>query len=546
MSAPPTQHGRQLYALLPEVYRNRDAAPERQLAHFLDPFGGLLDQIRTTLRQRLADSFPDNPDSGLACQDWILPYFAQLLDVNLVSPHVEGRREEVTNAVRWRQRKGTVLVLEEIAEAIGHQAGGAAEAEVHEGYERAAVTPRIGWPLLPATALGADEEPNPRHPADMATHPGLPAVTPDFTRASRAVLSERVDENDKTWPDSPAARASLFGGEKRYWILVHPHGVPCFPGSFDDRSRRTIDIRTLDWRRGHIHPRRVLLFAPPPVGFFELEQATFDWSDRADHPDHVTESDENDVHVVRNPTGDDGGDFTTVTLTQDPTLEEAATFRIEHLNFLGTITVEQGRLILRNVAAKKLIVQTDDDTNLVLDAVDCLFETIEAEKGRIRLEYCTVIKRLVGTHLQASDCILPNDIEVTAEENAGCIRYSRVPDDLEKNPDTALLFHRTTTEEPIFFGFKTCTDAGLQRSASVFGNPGYGVLHPATPESICFGAEDGGEMGAYHHRRHCLQNAAAMDKLDDFLPLGVEAVLIPDSRLLQPPPKAASDHEEGP
>ena len=59
------------------------------------------------------------------------------------------------------------------------------------------------------------------------------------------------------------------------------------------------------------------------------------------------------------------------------------------------------------------------------------------------------------------------------------------------------------------------------------------MLHPATSESIQFGAEDGGEMGAFHHRYYCRSQAAVIDKLKDYLPLGIEPVLLPDVSLDQ-------------
>jgi hypothetical protein len=100
-----------------------------------------------------------------------------------------------------------------------------------------------------------------------------------------------------------------------------------------------------------------------------------------------------------------------------------------------------------------------------------------------------------------------------------------------------------TADEPVFFAFPTCpADGGGERVASVFGNPGYGVLHPATPESIRQGGEDGGEMGAYHLQRHCLQRGAVERKITRYLPIGIEAVLIPDGRMLaQPPGESAQD-----
>ena len=93
-----------------------------------------------------------------------------------------------------------------------------------------------------------------------------------------------------------------------------------------------------------------------------------------------------------------------------------------------------------------------------------------------------------------------------------------------------------TTETPVFQSYRFCKD-NTWHDAANFGEPGYGVLHPATPASISQGAEDLGEMGAYHHAHHRLADEAVLDKLTDFLPVGQEAVLIQDPRLHAQPPQ---------
>src|SRR5439155_711940 len=110
--------------LLAAIYRDRDNTTPQELGDlgkYLDACGEVLDLLRGTLEQRLADSFPDNPldANKRAAQPWLLPYFAQLVDVRLVSPDPAGQRDEVAQAVAWGQRKGTVACIEEIAESVG-------------------------------------------------------------------------------------------------------------------------------------------------------------------------------------------------------------------------------------------------------------------------------------------------------------------------------------------------------------------------------------------------------------------------------------------
>jgi len=523
---PRTRTGRQLYDLLPEVYRTRDREEARgrgDLAAYLDACGELLDRIRKTLDQRLADAFPDRPETGRAAQGWILPYFAQLLDVRLVSPHLEGRRQEVARAVAWRQRKGTRATVDDITEAVAQT-----KAEVHEGWQRVAVTPRPGFPLEPPLHLPRPLDP--RNPLDAALHPGLPAVTPDLRRC-----------------------------------VGHP-------GTHEDRTRRTVDGRLPSWKHGHSHPRRVLLFTPPPVGFFPPGAEELPWADRDQHEELYQELETEDgVPVLFNPMarwwgGQPWPEGQAVVIAEPVVLDEP--LGLQELTFLETLTFELApgeRVELRGVAASKIVVlrkegaESEPETEEapkgppVLDARDCLFGEIEAEEALVQLEYCTVLESLTARRVLASDCLFAGEVEIEdqSEEGASCIRYSRIPPELARAveqseraspPVTWLRRPATTTEEPAFFDLDFGDPGGVPGSPE-FGWPGCGVLHPATPETICFGAEDGGEMGAYHRDRHCLQRAAVIEKLKDFLPVGIDAALVPDPRLLSEPDEETTTTE---
>lgn len=510
-NTPTTVTGRELYELLPVVYRVKDAAGH--LSKYLDACGTLLDRMRATLEQRLADAFPASPPGKMPAQSWLLPYFADLLDVRLVSPKVDGRRAEVASAIAWRQRKGTLATIEEIAERVG-----GAEVEVQEGWRRVALTPRLDRPLLPAAAWG-ETEPDPRNPLVARRHPGLPAVTVDVTLPSRAVEAD---------PAHPRAKVSRFRGVPVAWRQLNPHGAPCFPGSFEDASRRTPDVRTPGPSRGHIHPRRLLLFVPPTTGFFPFDAVEVTWGQRHDHVSDPGGDPRVVVRTSREP----------VFITTAPPAFAAQSVVIEDLAFDSTLRVSGGRIRLQRVAAKRLVVDTIDVETPVIEAVDCLFDEIEAPNGLVRLEGTTVMKGLSCRRLQASDCLFagPIDLHPPVNDPRSCVRFSRVP-----RAFTAPRLDRDalTTAEPIFFAFEHCSREGGSRPVDRFGDPGYGVLHPATPDAIRFGAEDGGEMGADHHRATCLAHAAVLTKLEEFLPLGIEAVLVPDPRLLVEPPRIA-------
>jgi hypothetical protein len=112
--------------------------------------------------------------------------------------------------------------------------------------------------------------------------------------------------------------------------------------------------------------------------------------------------------------------------------------------------------------------------------------------------------------------------DVDANENHwldSCVRYSRVPSLATGRPGGQM----TNTDAPVVF------------QSREFGEPGCGVLHPATSTAVQQGAEDGGEMGAYHEEAFALRRNAMLDKLADFLPVGLEAVVVPDTRLYENP-----------
>jgi len=526
--------GRRLYALLPELYRQRDNhdparfrpvddpaarrtagellshAENGDLARYLLACGDVLDLLHETLAQRRADCFPDNPPEGPACQDWLLPYFARLLDVRLVSPHVAGRRDEVADAVWLRQRKGTLVAVDRVVEAITQS-----ESVVHEGWRRVVTSYRVDRPLLPARVLGEAAEPDPADRLAMARHPGLPAASLDLSRVSRAV---------RTDADNPAAQLSDFSG-RRYdrpreddraaarertptpWRIAERHAVPCFLDSYEDASRRSVDLRTPTPHQGLHHPKRLIVHVPPPFGLFPPA------SESVPYVPGETET----VHD-----GDGSKE-----ITGDIALNSPGEHRFERVRLTGTLTVTAGRTVLRQVAVRELRVSVpgDIDGAPVLDARDCLFGRLVVLAGTARLEYCTVLEDAeVRERLLASEGLFAGDL-VMGLEPAGCLRFSRAPRGfLDSVPAAQVRRHAVTSDPPVFV-------------SATFGEAGCGVLADSAPDSIARGAEDGTEMGAYHAWRYAAEAAAVADKLADFLPVGLSAVVRHDPRLLRTPPR---------
>ncbi|MER8608696.1 phage tail protein [Mesorhizobium sp. M1233] len=510
MSAYPNASGDQLYALLPEVYRDRDRSPAsnalRPLKAYLDAFGEVLDKIRHTLDQRYDDSFPDTTVNDRRCQEWLVPYFAELLAVRLRSPFPDGKRDEVASAVRWAQRKGTLPAAEEIVEAIAQ-----VEGELREGFRLVATTARIGMPESP--------------------------VTPDLRLASRAIQADADDPeaqwtrfgwNGRVWSADDPAAAAPESRRAPYtsWKQTNHTGAPCFPGSYEDVSRRAVDLRTPRADQGHCHPKRLTVHLPPPWGFFTPTPIAFDWSHvvaaydpvtggvAAPVGDYIEVFIDGAARVWRNKTGDSVEIVGAVDLAGTPPT------RFEKLRFvekikLGAADTEFRRCAVREIAAV--------DTGGTLTLRDALADEVDIRQRLLVAEYTTVLGRTRVARLLASDCIFAGAVVTAVVSQGDCVRFTRVPEAWLAIQPPAVQKNRLTTLPPHLL-------------SDVFGEPGCSVLAPDCDPAIALGAEDGGEMGCGHAWRHAANLTALTGKLSEYLPVGIEPVVTYDARLLCPPP----------
>lgn len=528
--------GRHLYALLPAEYRVRDNNQRNNdgrvialgdLANYCDSCGVLLDGVDHLLQQLDSDRLPgvvsdvlNNGPDALSCQPWILPYIAQLLDVRLVSSATNGQRSEIANAVSWRKSKGTAKVAEQVSESIA-----SLEVEQQEGWQQVAVTPRasgVGTPLLPAATFGAPE-PDPNQPEK---HPGLKITTVDFRQHSRAIQAD---------PQYRAAsKRSNFGDAEQSsdWLQANPHGTPCFVGSYQDVAQRSVDMRESNWRIGHYHPKRLLLRYLPEPGFFPDTLIGFSWANLNQHPDQIEITHTEKQTIIRGLTN------TPVRITGTHALANGTHTVFENVCIDNALTIEAGSRATFIRSAVKTIhadsAELHKSEQPIITAEHCLFERMFAEDGMVTLSYCTLLGDVVAEIAQASDCIFAGQLRRTVAvqpapleqqlPNQGCVRFSALMPVYAK-AETIIYRKSCAFTTPLFF-------------ADQYKHRGAGVLHPACNLAITAGAENGGEMGAYYHRRYCLNRQAALDKLSDFLPLGITAILIPDHTLLCQPAQA--------
>jgi len=293
----------------------------------------------------------------------------------------------------------------------------------------------------------------------------------------------------------------------------------------------TVDFRKPDWQQGHKHPRRVLLYSARHPGFFveTMPERLFDWSDTLidleDFRQFVSIEQFEQQIVFRNKSLDED-DFQPLIINKRVKLEQVSSgtgpvnpviWRFEGIIFRDTIEVDSGRLELERCAVEVVEVHSSDLELTVITADNCLFKKVRAAKGLVQLQYCTVLQTTIAEKLQASDCIfnglIRKDLNTDSLPGKGCIRYSAI---LAEQSCGQLTFYRHYKLPAVF-------------NSEQYAQPGCAVLHPSTAEQISSGAEDGAEMGAYHHLFLAARRAAVVKKLSSFLPIGMQAVVIPVS-----------------
>jgi hypothetical protein len=136
----------EVYRLLPSVYRVRDAEQGGVLRELVDLLTDQINVLAESLEQAYDDQFIET------CAAWVAPYIGDLVGYRTlhgVVPDVASPRAEVANTIRFRRRKGTVSVLEELAHDV---TGWPARAV--EFFELLATTQYLNHirPQAPATA----------------------------------------------------------------------------------------------------------------------------------------------------------------------------------------------------------------------------------------------------------------------------------------------------------------------------------------------------------------------------------------------------------
>jgi len=105
-----------LWNLLPAVYRSQDTdafGANGPLREMVNRIGAQAAVLRRSIDRLWEDQ------SIETCDDWVIPYIADLLATNLVgSLDARGQRLAVAKTIYYRRRKGTIALLEELAHDI--------------------------------------------------------------------------------------------------------------------------------------------------------------------------------------------------------------------------------------------------------------------------------------------------------------------------------------------------------------------------------------------------------------------------------------------
>jgi hypothetical protein len=105
----------EIYRLLPAVYRVRDAEQGGVLRELVDVITEQVNVLAESLEQMYDDQFIET------CAPWAAPYIGDLVGYRTlhgVVPQIASPRAEVANTIRYRRRKGTVSVLEQLARDV--------------------------------------------------------------------------------------------------------------------------------------------------------------------------------------------------------------------------------------------------------------------------------------------------------------------------------------------------------------------------------------------------------------------------------------------
>jgi len=137
-------YAHKLWSLLPAIYRSEDSSEfgvDGPLREMVNRIGAQAAVLRRSIDRLWEDQ------SIETCDDWVVPYIADLLATRLVaSQNARGQRLDVAKTIYYRRRRGTVAILEEIASDVTGWDARVVEFFRRLGRTRHSLDPEIGFP----------------------------------------------------------------------------------------------------------------------------------------------------------------------------------------------------------------------------------------------------------------------------------------------------------------------------------------------------------------------------------------------------------------
>jgi len=143
--------------------------------------------------------------------------------------------------------------------------------------------------------------------------------------------------------------------------------------------------------------------------------------------------------------------------------------------------------------------------------------------GALTLQGCTVIGKVHATLLSlVSDSIFWGGLTagdtwttplVADRKQEGCVRFSFLPAGARTPRRFECVQQALASPQPLFFALR-------------YGHPGYAKLLASAPDVIRRGADDAGEMGAFHFVLAPLRETDLRVRMNEYLPVGLEFGII--------------------
>ena len=104
-----------IYALLPAIYRRRDAEREYPLKAILSVIAEQAEILDEDLSQLYDDQFIET------CAEWVVPYIGNIVGARGLydlTANTFSQRGQVAKTIEYRRRKGTLAVIEDLATTV--------------------------------------------------------------------------------------------------------------------------------------------------------------------------------------------------------------------------------------------------------------------------------------------------------------------------------------------------------------------------------------------------------------------------------------------